>query len=104
MLAIYVANLDSAFWVRQIVGNLFLFLPIGLLGPIVVPALNGWLRVLGASIGISLMIEVTQLGIPSRSADIDDLLLNVAGAMLGYAILVAVRLGPRPRGALAEPD
>jgi glycopeptide antibiotics resistance protein len=37
-------------------------------------------------------------------ADIDDVLLNVAGAMLGYAILTVLRLGSGPRRALAQSD
>jgi glycopeptide antibiotics resistance protein len=91
--AIYLANSDSPFWVRQFVGNLFLLLPVGLLGPMVVPALNGWLRVFAVAFAISLAIEVAQLWIPNRSADVDDVMLNVAGAMLGYAIFSLLRLG-----------
>jgi hypothetical protein len=39
-LSIYVANLDSSFWIRNALGNLGLLLPIGLLGPIAIPALG----------------------------------------------------------------
>lgn len=97
-IAIYLANLDSGFWLRNLVGNLLLLLPIGLVGPIVVPWLDRWLRVLLAAVAISLAIEVGQLWVPDRSADVDDLLLNVVGAMLGYVIFTALRLGAgRPR-------
>jgi glycopeptide antibiotics resistance protein len=34
-------------------------------------------------------------------ADVDDVLLNVAGAMLGYAILSLLRLASGPRRAIA---
>jgi glycopeptide antibiotics resistance protein len=100
-IAIYFANLDSPFWIRQLVGNLVLLLPVGLLGPIVFPALNGWIRVFAAALALSVAIEVAQLWIPNRMADIDDVLLNVAGAMLGYAILSLVRLAAGPREAVA---
>jgi glycopeptide antibiotics resistance protein len=88
--------------VRQFVGNLFLLLPVGLLGPMVVPALNGWLRVFVVAFAMSLAIEVAQLGIPNRSADVDDVMLNVAGAMLGYAIFGLLRLGSRRPSPIAD--
>jgi glycopeptide antibiotics resistance protein len=90
---IYLANLDSPFWVGQLVGNLLLLLPVGLLGPIALPAINGWVRVLLVALALSLAIEAAQLWVPNRSADVDDLLLNVAGAMLGYALFRLLRLG-----------
>jgi glycopeptide antibiotics resistance protein len=100
-IGIYLANLDSGFWLRNLVGNLVLLLPLGLVGPIVLPWMDRWWRVLLVAVGTSLAIEVAQLWVPDRSADVDDLLLNVAGAMLGYAMLSLLRIGSRPR-ALAE--
>jgi glycopeptide antibiotics resistance protein len=100
-IAIYLANLDSPFWVRQLVGNLLLLMPVGLLGPIAFPSLSGWLRVLVVALVMSVAIEIAQLWIPNRMADVDDVLLNVAGAMLGYAILSLLRLASGPRRALA---
>jgi len=102
--AIYLANLDSPFWVGQMVGNLLLLLPVGLLGPIVLPWMDQRLRVLVASLALSTAIELAQVWVPDRSADVDDLLLNVLGAMLGYAILSVLRIGSGRLGALAERD
>jgi glycopeptide antibiotics resistance protein len=102
-LAIYVANTDSVFWIGQLVGNLLLLLPVGLLGPIALPAMNGWLRVLLVALVLSLAIEAAQLVVPNRMADVDDVLLNVIGALLGYAILSVLRLGS-PRRELAAND
>jgi glycopeptide antibiotics resistance protein len=102
-LAIYVANTDSVFWMGQLVGNLLLLLPVGLLGPIALPAMNGWLRVLLVALVLSLAIEAAQLVVPNRMADVDDVLLNVIGALLGYAILSVLRLGS-PRRELAAND
>jgi len=94
-ISIYLANLDSPFWVRQMVGNLLLLLPVGLLGPIVLPWMDRWLRVLVASLALSTAIELAQLWIPDRSAEVDDVLLNVVGAILGYAVLRVLRIGSR---------
>jgi glycopeptide antibiotics resistance protein len=88
---IYLANLGSWFWMRNALGNLVLLLPIGLLGPIALPALARWWRVALLALAISTAIEVTQLWIPDRSADIDDVIVNVVGALLGYLVLVVGR-------------
>jgi glycopeptide antibiotics resistance protein len=103
-IAIWIANPDSGFWIRQMLGNLLLLLPVGLLGPIALPWLDRWRRVLLVAFALSLAIELAQLWIPDRAADVDDLLLNVAGAAIGYAILSVVRLGSRPSTTLAEGD
>ena len=103
-IGIWVANPDSGFWIRQMVGNLLLLVPVGLLGPIALPWLDRWRRVLLASFLISLAVELAQLWIPDRAADVDDLLLNVASAALGYAILSLVRLASGRRAALVEGD
>jgi glycopeptide antibiotics resistance protein len=76
---------------RNALGNLGLLLPLGLLGPIALPALGRWWRVLLASLVISVGIEVGQLWIPDRSADVDDVILNAAGALLGYVAWRAIR-------------
>jgi glycopeptide antibiotics resistance protein len=101
-IGIYLANLDSGFWLRNLAGNLLLLLPIGLVGPMVFPWMDRWWRVLLAAVALSLAIEIAQLWVPDRSADVDDLLLNAVGAMLGYAILRMVRLGSATRRTLIE--
>ena len=96
-LAIYLANLGSWFWMRNLLGNLGLLLPLGLLGPIALPALDRWWRVVLVALLISTAVELLQLAVPDRSADIDDVIVNVSGALLGYAILNVTRL-IAPRG------
>ncbi|MGH2463064.1 MAG: VanZ family protein [Candidatus Limnocylindria bacterium] len=103
-IGIYVANLDSGFWLRNLVGNLLLLLPLGLVGPIVFPWMDRWLRVFVAAVALSAAIELAQLWIPERSADVDDVLLNVAGALLGYAILSLLRKGSGRPIARADRD
>jgi glycopeptide antibiotics resistance protein len=103
-IAIWVANPDSGFWIRQMVGNLLLLLPIGLLGPLALPWLDRWRRVVLAGFAVSLAIELAQLWIPARAADVDDLLLNVGGAALGYAILFVLRLATGRPSVLLERD
>ena len=100
-IGIYLDNLDSAFWVSQAIGNLLLLLPLGLFGPLVLPWLNRWWRVAALAIVASACIEVVQLQIPDRSADVDDVLINTVGALLGYGVLRLVRLRLGSNSALA---
>ena len=73
-----------------LIGNVVAFIPLGILWPLVVPARRTWLSVLAVGAGLSAAIELGQLlislviGYPYRQADIDDVLLNTAGALIGY--------------------
>lgn len=98
-LAIYLDNLGSWFWIRNALGNVALLLPLGLLGPIALPALDRWWRIALLALLVSTAIELTQLTVPDRSADIDDVMVNVAGALLGYLVFRLVRLFRRRRRA-----
>jgi len=93
-LSIYLANLGSWFWMRNLLGNLALLLPLGLLGPIALPALDRWWRIVVLALLVSIAIELTQLLVPDRSADIDDVIVNVLGALIGYFMLVTLRAAP----------
>jgi len=100
-LAIYWRNLGSEFWMRNLFGNLFLLLPLGLLGPIALPALDRWWRIALVALLYSVAIELIQLAVPDRSADIDDVIVNLTGAVLGYVIFAIVRAVLRPQAAPA---
>jgi glycopeptide antibiotics resistance protein len=91
-ISIYLRNLGSWFWMRNLFGNLALLLPIGLLGPIALPVVARWWRVALLALLVSSAIELTQLAVPDRSADIDDVIVNVTGAMIGYLAFRAVQL------------
>jgi glycopeptide antibiotics resistance protein len=69
-------------------GNVLLFAPLGFLLPLLVPAIRRWWQVLAVGAGISLLIELYQLIWPLvRKANVDDLLMNALGALLGFAAL-----------------
>ena len=75
----------------NVIGNSFLFLPVGIVYPIVYKKLNTHLKVIAAGIGTSLAIEILQLPFFDRVTDIDDLILNSAGYLLGYGIYLLVK-------------
>lgn len=73
----------------NIVGNLAVFMPIGLLTPLLRDEPTSARRVAALSAGVSLLIEVLQLFSGRRIADVDDVLLNTLGGLLGYATYLA---------------
>ncbi|MFI8091155.1 VanZ family protein [Streptomyces sp. NPDC086080] len=78
--------------VRQIGGNILLGVPFGILAPVVAPRTRGFLRVLVLTAVVMLLVEVAQgLLVTGRAFDIDDVILNTGGALLGY-LLVGRRL------------
>jgi glycopeptide antibiotics resistance protein len=103
-IGIYLDHLDSAFWLSQGIGNLLLLLPVGLFGPIAMPWLGLWWRVLLVALVLSACIETAQLWIPDRSADVDDVILNALGALLGYWLLLLIRIRPGTGEPLLGPD
>lgn len=67
----------------NIVGNIVMFMPIGFLVPLLYDKLNSFIKVVLFGFTTSLIIELTQLFL-IRGTDVDDLMLNTMGAILGY--------------------
>ena len=70
----------------NIIGNTLMFVPVGIVWPSVFKKLNNPLKVIGAGIGFSLCIEIVQLPFEVRVSDVDDLILNSVGYIIGYLI------------------
>ncbi|MFE0439084.1 VanZ family protein [Streptomyces nigra] len=74
--------------VRQIGGNLLLGVPFGVLVPIVAPRNRGVLRVLLLTATVMLLVEFAQGAlVTGRAFDVDDVILNTSGALIGYLLL-----------------
>jgi glycopeptide antibiotics resistance protein len=85
---------------RVLIGNVLAFVPLGLLGPVVNRRWASAVRVLALGLVVSAAVELTQLGwdlfvgLPWRAADVDDVIVNTTGALVGYSLwraAVAVR-------------
>lgn len=63
-------------------GNVAMFLPFGFFVPLLWRRF-GWLRAVTLGAGITLFVETCQLAV-GRAFDIDDLMLNALGVLLGY--------------------
>ena len=90
--------LDHLFWfettkdlLTNIIGNVALFIPTGIILPIIWKGLDRWWKAIPTGMLISLIIELAQLPFASRATDIDDLILNSLGVIIGYIIYAEAR-------------
>lgn len=75
----------------NLIGNTAMFLPLGIVWPAVFKKLDSHWKVITAGFGVSLTIEVLQLPFFDRATDIDDLILNTLGFLMGYGIYLLVK-------------
>ncbi|MFF7844736.1 VanZ family protein [Streptomyces ossamyceticus] len=79
--------------VKQLGGNVLLGVPFGILLPVLAPGTRGLLRVPALTALMMLLVELVQGAlVTGRAFDIDDVILNTTGALLGY-LLLGRRLG-----------
>ena len=67
----------------------------GFLLPLAYPRLNRLWKAILTGVVMSLCIELLQLPISSRVSDMDDLILNTLGFLLGYGLCAALQHGLR---------
>jgi glycopeptide antibiotics resistance protein len=82
------------FLLVDVLGNIVVFIPLGIGVAGIFCGDNLWQTFRRAALGgflVSLTIELTQLAIPSRATDIDDLIFNTLGTMLGAIMFIAVQ-------------
>ena len=78
-------------WIINIIGNIAMFIPVGIVLPICFRKLENIKKTVFAGVGLILFIELTQLICPERHTDIDDLILNTSGVAIGACIIFAIR-------------
>ena len=74
----------------NVLGNIGMFIPTGILLPILYPKLDRLWKVAAVCAGMTLCIELLQLFIVGRTTDIDDLILNTVGGIIGYGIYTMI--------------
>lgn len=65
-------------------GNVFAFAPFGFLLPLLEPRFRKFLNIAFLSFEVSLMVELVQLITKTGIFDVDDVILNTFGGILGY--------------------
>ncbi|WP_307821534.1 VanZ family protein [Streptomyces coffeae] len=74
--------------VKQIGGNVLLGAPFGVLLPMLMPRARGAVRVVLVTGLVMVMVETAQgLIVEGRAFDVDDVILNTSGALLGYVLI-----------------
>lgn len=82
---------------RLLIANIAAFVPLGILLPLVIRTRWSAAVVVIGAFGLSAAIELGQLaislalGFAYRSTDVDDVILNLLGAVLGYVSLQSLR-------------
>lgn len=101
--AISQLNLWQPFFINFL-GNIIMFMPIGFMLPLLWSKFDRWYMAFLSGFFTSLFIELVQLS-QSRSSDIDDILLNTTGAILGFLLykIISKRIAKRFKRSLAKP-
>ncbi|MBN1220444.1 MAG: VanZ family protein [Anaerolineae bacterium] len=91
---------QQAFWflLVDVIGNIIVFVPLGAGLAGILPRANlgqAICRVTLVGFLFSLTIELTQLAIPTRATDIDDLIFNTVGVTMGALLFILLR-PPKP--------
>lgn len=72
----------------NLVGNVLAFVPFGFILPIIGKRLRSMWKVTALGFLMSLSVEFLQLMLKVGCCDVDDVLLNTLGALLGYILFV----------------
>ena len=79
-------------WKMNVIGNIMMFIPVGIVWPICFKQLDTIRKTIFAGAGFTLFIELTQLVCIGRHTDIDDLILNTIGVAIGACIVFLIRI------------
>ena len=86
----YVQRYSDGYWrlsTVNLLGNLALFVPMGMALPCISKKLNRFWKVTLTVLGMVVAVEILQGILRVGSIDIDDVIFNVGGAMIGYGII-----------------
>ena len=75
----------------NIVGNIAMFIPVGMVLPFCFKKLNNVIKVTLMGMCYTIFIEISQLPLYQRHTDIDDVILNTSGVFIGAVIYFTVK-------------
>ena len=84
--AIFDGSMNISIPIKNVVGNLFMFLPMGIFLPFFIVKINKVSIFTISMIILLFFIEAIQLVTRRGSFDIDDFILNTLGALIGFGI------------------
>ena len=82
----------------NLIGNIVTFIPFGAFLPVMWPKLRKFWKAVPAGAVAIVAVEILQLFTLRGKCDVDDLLLNTAGIVIGYALWRLVRTVRKGKG------
>ncbi|WP_197035433.1 VanZ family protein [Paenibacillus sp. UNC451MF] len=79
-------NLDI--WIINLFGNVAAFVPFGFLIPVLFRSYTKWYKLMNLLFWALLLVESIQFIFKVGSFDVDDIILNVIGGLVGYTAYV----------------
>ncbi len=95
---VYRSQIGFGYVFLNLAGNILVFIPFGLLLPLLSIKLRGFVRVVLLGLAFSLVVECIQLVTKTGCFDVDDMLLNTIGAAVGFIIFAIVQHRQKKRG------
>jgi glycopeptide antibiotics resistance protein len=71
---------------KNVIGNVLLFIPLGILLPVINKKMKNFFLMFVTGFYLSIFIELLQYTVAKRIFDIDDILLNTVGTILGFIL------------------
>ena len=84
--AVFDGSMNLNIPLENLLGNLFMFLPLGIYLPFFFSKTDSLKKFICSILPVFLVIEIAQFLTKRGAFDIDDLILNMAGAIAGYFI------------------
>ena len=81
---LYIADVNLNIRIENLAGNVIGFIPFGIILPLLMKKFQRLSAVILGTFCLSLTFEILQLLFEFGSFDVDDLILNTFGGMLGY--------------------
>ena len=78
--------------VINLAGNVVMFIPLGIFLPCLFKSLRGFFKTAMAGLTLIFLIELLQYITALGACDVDDLLLNMVGVLMGYPVWRLLRL------------
>lgn len=75
---------------NNLLGNVLVFMPLGFFLPMFFPKLRNLIWLTFVSFLCTLSVEITQFIFQVGSFDVDDIILNTLGGMMGYIVFLSV--------------
>ncbi|MGN7165754.1 VanZ family protein [Paenibacillus cellulositrophicus] len=79
-------TMSPKIWIINLFGNMAVFVPFGLLLPLLIQKLQSWLVLTAVFVSSILVVEWAQMLLRVGSFDVDDVILNTAGVWIGWLI------------------